>query len=597
MSATEILAYLAAAVIAVPISRRLGFGSVLGYLAAGIAIGPWALGLVDDVDHVLHVAEFGVVLLLFIIGLELQPSRLWALRKAVFGTGAAQVLITGAALWAAAMAFGLAAAPALIVGLTLALSSTAFVLQLLAERRQLTTRHGRTAFAILLFQDLAVIPLLALIPAFAPASGATDAGGAADVVLQLAAVAGLILGGRWLLKPLFRLVARDGGHEIFTAMSVLIVVAAAMLMVHVGLSAALGAFIAGVLLADSEFRHQLEAEIEPFKGLLLGLFFVAVGMSANLGLLADFPLRLIAMTLCLLLIKGAVLYGVGRITGLPAASARSLAVVLSQGGEFAFVLLAAAMEGQLIQRELFETLVLVVTLSMAATPFLVLLDERLASKERSSEPERAFDTPDSGDHRVIVAGLGRFGQIVARVLNMRGIAFTALESDASHVDFLRRFGNVVYYGDARRLELLRAARAGEANIFVVAVEDSATSIQIVETVKGHFPHLKIFARAVDRAHARALKDRKVDYVIRANFASSLEMAENVLTALGDPEDKARRSIQRFRQFDEELLEKERALQQDEGKLIQTVREAERELAFLFASDESSGRRKDKSKED
>ncbi len=597
MSASEILAYLAAAVIAVPLSRRLGFGSVLGYLAAGIAIGPWALGLVDDVDHVLHVAEFGVVLLLFIIGLELQPSRLWALRRAVFGTGGAQVLVSGAALWAVAMAFGLTAGPALVVGLTLALSSTAFVLQLLAERRQLTTRHGRTAFAILLFQDLAVIPLLALIPAFSPGAEESAGGGAAALALQLAAVAGLILGGRWLLKPLFRVVARDGGHEIFTAMSILIVVAAAMLMVQVGLSAALGAFIAGVLLADSEFRHQLEAEIEPFKGLLLGLFFVAVGMSANLGLLAEFPLRLVAMTLCLLLIKAAVLYGLGRITGLPAASARSLAAVLSQGGEFAFVLLAAAMEGRLIDRELFETLVLVVTLSMAATPLLVLLDERLGRSDAGTEPERAFETPEPGDHRVMIAGLGRFGQIVARVLNMRGVPFTALESDASHVDFLRRFGNVVYYGDARRLELLRAARAGEASIFVVAVEDAATSIQIVETVKRHFPKLKIFARATDRSHARALKDRNVDYVIRANFASSLEMAENVLTALGDAEEMAKLSIRRFREFDEQLLEKERALQQDEGKLIQTVREAERELAFLFASDDSSGGRKDKGGED
>jgi glutathione-regulated potassium-efflux system ancillary protein KefC/glutathione-regulated potassium-efflux system protein KefB len=593
VSPTEILAYLVAAAIAVPISRRLGFGSVLGYLAAGVAIGPWALGLVDDVDHVLHVAEAGVILLLFVIGLELQPSRLWALRRAVFGTGAAQVLVSGAALWGVALAFGLPPGPAAIVGLTLALSSTAFVLQLLAERKQLTTRHGRAAFSILLFQDLAVIPLLALVPMLSPGGGEEAGPGLAEIVLQVGAVAGLILGGRWLLRPVFRLVARDGGHEIFTAAALLIVIATATLMASVGLSAALGAFIAGVLLADSEFRHQLEAEIEPFKGLFLGLFFVAVGMSANLGLLAEIPLRIVGMTVILLGVKGVVLAVLGRLTGLPGGSSRSLAMVLSQGGEFAFVLLGAATQGRLIELELFQTLVLVVTLSMVATPFLVLLDEWLCRRAQTVEEPRPFETPESDDHRVVVAGLGRFGQIVARVLNMRGIPFTALESDARHVDFLRRFGNVVYYGDARRLDLLRAAHADKAKIFVVAVEDIEASTQIVEIVKRHFPQLKVFARATDRAHARALMDRKVDYVIRASFASSLEMAENVLMDLGDDRDRAHDSIRRFREFDEQLLERERALAQDEGKLIQTVRDAERELAFLFASDDHQGRTENK----
>jgi len=596
MTPTEILAYLVAAVIAVPISRRLGFGSVLGYLAAGIAIGPWALGLVDDVDHVLHLAEIGVVMLLFVIGLELQPSRLWALRKAVFGSGSAQVLATGAVLWGTALAFGVPAGPAVIVGLTLALSSTAFVLQLLAERRQLTTRHGRAAFAILLFQDLAVIPLLALVPAFSP-GGADPAGTqTAGVLLQVGAVAGLVVGGRWLLKPLFRIVARDGGHEIFTATALLIVAGAAWLMISVGLSAGLGAFIAGVLLADSEFSHQLEAEIEPFKGLFLGLFFVAVGMSANLGLLTEIPLRLVGMALCLIVLKAGVLYAVGRLGGLPHGPSRSLALVLSQGGEFAFVIFAAATANGLIDRDLFATLLLVVTLSMAATPFLVLFDEWLCRRERAGEETRPYETPESDDHRVIIAGLGRFGQIVARVLNMRGIPFTALESDARQVDFVRKFGNVVYYGDARRLELLRAAHVGEAKIFVVAVEDIEASTQIVEVVKRHFPHLKVFARATDRAHARALMDRHVDYVIRASFVSSLEMAENVLQSLGDDEARARDSIRRFREFDEQLLERERALAQDEGKLIQTVREAERELAFLFASDDQTGKTQDKGKD-
>jgi monovalent cation:proton antiporter-2 (CPA2) family protein len=585
MSLTELLAYLVAAVIAVPISRRLGFGSVLGYLAAGFAIGPWGLRLFADVDRILHLAEFGVVLLLFIIGLELQPTRLWALRKGIFGSGTAQVLLTGALLSGAALAFGLAWQSALIIGLILALSSTAFVLQLLAERKQLTTRHGRTAFTILLLQDIAVIPLLALIPMLAPTPAMTPHP-VADYFLQIGAVLALIVGGRYLLRPMFRIAARDGGHEIFTATALVVVVGAALMMIAVGLSAGLGAFLAGVLLADSEFRHELEAEIEPFKGLLLGLFFVAVGMSTNLGLLVDIPWRIIGMTVALISMKAAVLYVVGRVSGLPTTSARSLAFVLAQGGEFAFVLFAAALQGRLIERELFELLILIVTLSMIATPFLVIADERLARAGRAREEKREWDKVESDrDHDVIIAGLGRFGQVVARILSMRRIPFTALESDTRQVDFVRRFGNVVYYGDTTRLELLRAAHVERARVFVVAVEDVEASVRTVELVKHHFPKLKIFARATDRAHARALRNRNVDYVIRENYVSSLEMAENLLRMLGDPPDKARDSIQRFRRFDEELLERERAVDQDEGRLVQTVTEAERELAFLFHSDE------------
>ena len=584
MSLTELLAYLIAAVIAVPIARRFGFGSVLGYLAAGIVIGPWGLKLFADVDRILHLAEFGVVLLLFIIGLELQPTRLWALRKGIFGTGTMQVLLTGALLSGAGLAFGLAWKSALIIGLILALSSTAFVLQLLAERKQLTTRHGRVAFTILLLQDIAVIPLLALIPMLAPV--ATGDSPSTNVLLQLGAVLALIAGGRWLLRPMFRIAARDGGHEIFTATALVVVVGASLLMIQVGLSAGLGAFLAGVLLADSEFRHELEAEIEPFKGLLLGLFFVAVGMSTNLGLLADIPWQILGMTVALIGLKAAVLFFVGRISGLPTTSARSLAFVLAQGGEFAFVLFAAALQGRLIERELFELLVLIVTLSMIATPFLVLADERLGRTSRAREDKRDWDKVEADrDHDVIIAGLGRFGQVVARVLNMRRIPFTALESDTHQVDFVRRFGNIVYYGDATRLELLRAAHVDRAKVFIVAIEDVEASVRTVELVKRHYPQLKVFARATDRAHARALRDRNVDYVIRENYVSSLEMAENLLLALGDPADKARESIRQFRHFDEDLLERERAVAQDEGRLVQTVTEAERELAFLFHSDE------------
>ncbi len=582
MTLTELFAFLAATCVAVPLFRMFGFGSVLGYMAAGIAIGPYGLGAFQDVDSVLHASEFGVVLLLFIIGLELKPSRLWVMRRAVFGLGTAQVMITATALAVLAWILGQGLSAAIVIGLGLALSSTAFVLQILAERKALTSQYGRSTFAILLFQDLAVIPILAVLALLAPEAGA--AGGAGTVMLKLGAIIALVVGGRYLLRPAFRLAAAVGGHEVFTAAALATVVGAALLMYLVDISMALGAFIAGVLLADSEFRHQLEAEIEPFKGLLLGLFFVAVGMSAELSLLAAEPLLILALAAALLAIKGAILFGLGRASGLPLPAARDMAFVLPQGGEFAFVIFAAAVAKGLLADQVADLLILVVTMTMVATPLLVLAKERVfkGQQDRAAQPE--FDTIDDDEPRIIIAGIGRFAQIIARILHVRSIPFTALESDMEQLEIVRKFGNKAYFGDVNDLGLLRAAKAEKAELVIVAVDGVEPSLKVVRNLKTHYPHLKIFARARDRHHAHQLEDLGADWILRETYGSSLEMATAVLESLGDAPDRARGTVARFREHDEALLAEEHAVVHDEGKHIQTVEEAQRELEALFEAD-------------
>ncbi len=579
----ETAIFLGAAIIAVPLFRQLGFGSVLGYLAAGMVIGPWGLGLISGVDSILHFAELGVVLLLFIIGLELQPSRLWVLRKSIFGLGAAQVIVTGALLALCGYALGLSIETSVIVGLGLAMSSTAFVLQMLAEKKQLTATHGRSAFAILLFQDLAVIPLLALIPLLGVSNAAPLGTGVlvqtGKVVLVLIAI---VVGGRFLLRHVFRVIARSGSQEIFTATALLVVIGASLLMELVGLSMALGAFLAGVLLADSEYRHELEANIEPFKGLLLGLFFIAVGMSANVGLIISGPLQVLALVAGLLFAKFAVLFVLGKLFGHSNESARNLAVVLPQGGEFAFVLLSAAAIHQVLERDLADLLIVVVTLTMAATPLLFAFNESVLRRWR--HPTVEFDKVEGSDHQVIIAGFGRVGQIVGRILRVKKIPFTALEPSSSQVDFVRRFGNKIYYGDPSRLDLLRAAHADRAKVFVLTTEDIVSSIRTAETVRKHFPHLEIYARAHNRRHAHLLMDIGVKYLIRETFLSSLEMAEHILRGLGKSEEEAKNTVQIFKWHDDATLIKQHAIHHDESKLIQSAKEAASELEELFESD-------------
>ena len=581
----QVAIFLGAAVAVVPIVKRAGFGSVLGYMLAGAIVGPWALDLVDDEREILHLAEFGVVLLLFVIGLELQPRRLWTMRRAVFGLGGGQFALTAAALAGLAFALGLPLEAAVVAGLALSLSSTAFALQALAERNELTTRHGRLSFSILLFQDLAVIPILALLPLLAPASGAA-AGGIPwlDIATAVGTIALVAVGGRYLLRYVLRLIARFGTHEVFTATALLTVVGAALLMELAGLSMALGAFLAGVLLADSEYRHELEADIEPFKGLLLGLFFMAVGMTVDIGLVIETPLAVLGLALGLMLVKMLCLAAVARVDTSNWRTVRGTAVALSQGGEFAFVILALGVSSSLMEGRAADMLIVAVTLSMAATPLAFKAGDRLNARlEREPEPD--YERHIEEENRVIVAGFGRVGQIVGRILRLRRIGFTALETSAEQVDFVRRFGNKVYYGDASRVELLRAARADKAVLFVLAIEDVERSLATARAVRKHFPHLTIFARARNRRHAYALMDLGIDRIVRDTFHSSLELAQGVLVELGLGELDSRQTVETFRDHDTARLVAQHGIAHDTDRMIEETRHWTRELEEMFAEDE------------
>jgi glutathione-regulated potassium-efflux system ancillary protein KefC/glutathione-regulated potassium-efflux system protein KefB len=584
--------FLAAAVVAVPLFRRFRLGAVLGYLAAGIAIGPFGLGFIGETDNVMHLAELGVVLLLFVIGLELQPSRLWVLRKAVFGLGGAQVVFTGAALAGLARALGLPWQESLVIGLALSMSSTAFVLQVLAERGELTTRHGRSSFAILLFQDLAIIPLLALIPLLGVGEGIPSGAQAWLAALKAVGVIGVVVaGGRYLLRPVLQAIAASRIQEIFTAAALLTVIGTSLLVSSVGLSMSLGAFLAGVLLADSEYRHELEANIEPFKGLLLGLFFISVGMSVDLGLLGREPLKIALAVLALLLVKAAVLFALGRVSGQSVQSSRRLAAALAQGGEFAFVLFAVATTGGIMSQLQSDMLVIVVTLSMMLTPLALALDDWIG-RIGAHEAKEEFERIEAGEAPVVIAGFGRVGQIVGRVLRARNIAFTALDKSSEQIETVRRFGSRAYYGDASRLDLLRAARTDKAKLFILAIDDVEASLRTAETVKRHFTDVKILARARNRFHAYRLMDLGVDRIVRETFFSSLELGEQVLRELGLSEWDAKDTAATFRRHDEEILQRQHAVYHDETRLIQTTQEAARELEGLFESDSEDRRRVD-----
>jgi monovalent cation:proton antiporter-2 (CPA2) family protein len=577
--------FLAATVLAVPLCRKLGLGSVLAYLLAGMVLGPWGVRLIEDGQGVLHIAEFGVVMLLFVIGLELQPSRLRAMHKAVFGLGLMQVLVTSLVLGVIGWLLGLSGDAAIVVGFALSLSSTPLVLQLLAERHQLNTQHGRASFGILLFQDIAVMPMLALLPllgshrAEQPLVDTLAGAGKAIAVLLL-----LVFGGRYILRPLLRAVAETRLKEVFTAAALLVVIGTGLLFDLVGLSMALGSFVAGVLLADSEYRHELEADIEPFKGLLLGLFFVSVGMTANLGAILDHPVRIAALVLALIAIKFALIWIIARFSGYNSANARGMAFSLAQAGEFGFVLFALGVINGIIDRPLADTLLIVVTISMIVSPLLMMLQTPLEKRLARGGERRDYDRIESDDSRVIVAGFGRFGQIIGRVLRMRRIRFTALESDVAQVDFVRRFGNRVYYGDASRRDVLEAAGAARAEVFVLAMDDIDLSVRTAEIVRKHFPHLKLLARARNRQHAIRLMDLEVRYVIRETYLSSLDMAKQALEALGMSHADAIDSIERFDEHDRRALESQREARDDEQKLIQSAQQTARELEQLFEQD-------------
>lgn len=583
----QIAILLLAAVIAVPIAQRLGLGAVLGFLLAGVAIGPWGFALGPTFHEVWHIAEFGVVLLLFVIGIEMQPRRLWALRRVIFGVGGLQVGLSGVALavilW---LLLDMGPSAALVSGLALALSSTAFAIQLLVERKELRAHHGRAAFAILLFQDLAVVPILALLPLLSVGGEGISLSAALLQTLRVVAVmTGLVVGGHYLLRPVLRLVALTRIPEIFTATALLIVLGVALIMAWADLSVALGAFVAGVLLADSEYRHQLEVTIAPFKGLLLGLFFIAVGMSIDIGLIVSEALYLLALTVGLIVLKGGILYLLGRRNGLSVPAARRLAATLPQGGEFAFVILSAAVAKGLLEQAQVDLLVAAVTLSMMLTPLLVKATAWFNDRYVEARPGPDNDWAEAGEQPVIIAGFGRVGQIVARLLRTHKIGFVALDNSPERIDFVRRYGSKAFYGDATQLDVLRSAGVGDARLFVLAIDNEAASLQCARTVREHYPQLQIIARARNRHHAYGLMELGINVIHRETFRSSLDMAGDTLKWLGVPPEEVAKRMKVFGMRDQERLFEHSDMVDDAAHSARLGIQAAQELEQQFERDE------------
>ena len=584
--------YLAAAVIAVPIARALGLGAIIGYLAAGIAIGPWGLALVSNVQDILHFAEFGVVLMLFLVGLELQPSRLWSLRRPILGLDMAQMAGCALLLWGCAWALGLPWRVALVGALGLALSSTAIALQVLNERNLLRTDSGQKAFSILLFQDVAAIPILALLPLLGVAARAEALQPHAPLDLLpealkiIAVVAAIVFGGRWVLRPLLRWIAKSKTPEIFTAASLFLVVGIAMLMLTVGLSMALGAFLAGVLLADSEYRRELETDIEPFKGLLLGLFFIAVGMSIDFGVIAHHPFAMLGLLLGFLAIKAAVIWLLARVTAMAYQERPLFTLLLAQGGEFAFVVFQSGATFGAIAPDHASLLIGAVALSMLMGPLLLVwLDRVLLQRHatlQSAPQAQEISEPQSAP--VIIAGFGRYGQIVARMMLAQGVPATVLDHSVEMLEVAHTFGYRVFYGDATRVNLLRMAGAQQARILVVAVDAPEQSLKIVQLAKKHFPHLHIVARARDVTHWHALRDLGVQHVERELFESSLRTARTVLELTGLSQADADALAERFRAHNIALSERMYEHHNDREAMIAVARQGRQQLVEQLAKE-------------
>ncbi|MDT7835807.1 glutathione-regulated potassium-efflux system protein KefC [Aquabacterium sp. OR-4] len=583
--------YLGAAVLAVPIARLLGLGAIVGYLAAGIAIGPWGLRLVTETTTILHVAEFGVVLMLFLVGLELEPRRLWALRRPIFGGGSLQLLGSAALMLGVGVAAGLPWPVALVAGLGLAMSSTAIGLGVLAERNLGATTSGQHVLSVALLQDIAAIPVLALVPllAAAPLGAAHEGGGWWGAAKALGVVAGIVFGGRLLLRPALRWIARSDTPEIFTAAALLLVVATATLMQAVGLSMALGAFLAGVLLAESEYRRALETDLEPFKGLLLGLFFIAVGMGIDFAVIAAHPGWMAAVVAGFLLLKAAVLWLLAHLARLPLAERPVFVILLAQGGEFGFVVFQAAQQAGVIDGATSSFLVAAVAISMLATPLLLPLADRwwlprLAARAPRTEPPAETRLSEPQAAPVIIAGFGRFGQVVGRLLNASGLQATVLEHDAEQVEAVRRFGWPVFYGDASRLDLLRMAGAAEARVFVLAIDDVEQSVAVAALVREHFPQLTVVARARNVTHYLKLRALGITLIERETLDASLMSGRHVLEQLGWQPHAARNQALRFRQHTVALIEQMRAHVGDEQELIALAKQGRQQLEAMWAQE-------------
>ncbi len=588
-----VLVFLVAAVVAVPLARRFGLGAVLGYLLAGAAIGPWALRVVTDVESILSFSEFGVVLMLFVIGLELAPSKLWALRQTIFGYGALQMAGCALLIGALAAAFGASWQVALVAGLGLALSSTAIALATLGERNLFATPAGKASFGILLFQDIAAIPMIALLPMLT-LDGPQPADGQAWIgaVKAVAVIAAVVVGGRYLVRPALRFIARTGMREMFTAFALLLVVGIAAMMEAVGMSMALGTFLAGVLLADSEYRHALEADIEPFKGLLLGLFFMAVGMSIDFGVMAQQPWQVLGLVAAVVGAKVLVLRLLAPRFEIARGQRLLFALLISQAGEFAFVVFGVARSAGLLPADIAALLVLVVALSMVTTPLLLLAYDQIVAPRAGKLRQRADDTIEPQDNPVLIAGFGRFGQIVGRLLYAQGIGVTVLDHDPDQIDFLRQFGFKVFYGDATRMDLLEAAGAAKAKILVVAVDGMDESLALIDRVRQRFPHLRIYARARHVSHVYLLKDRGVELFEREMFEGSLMLGRRVLEGLGLDPAEARAAAMKFRRHNIAAIDRFYPHYTDQKTMVSLARQARDELEEMFRQDREQRRRRE-----
>ncbi|EXC28910.1 MULTISPECIES: monovalent cation:proton antiporter-2 (CPA2) family protein [Acinetobacter calcoaceticus/baumannii complex] len=575
--------FLGASLILVPLGKRLGIATVLGYLFTGILLGPSVLNIAHDPEAIMELAEFGVILLMFLIGLELRPQRLWEMRDSIFVMGSLQVLISGAILMLIVLLlFQQQLSVSFVIGFALALSSTAFVLQLLTEKQQLNTTYGQQSFSILLFQDIAAIPLLAIIPLLAGTESTHH--GVAYFAAIIATFTGLFMFSRYVMRPFFRFVAKSGATELITAVGLFIILAVVLLMDTLGISTTLGAFLTGVLLADSEFRHEVEASIAPFKGLLLGLFFMTVGMTTQLSLLIEMPLLIIGGAVGLLLIKTLILTAIARYKKYSWNNSLLLGTCLAQGGEFAFVILSLAKSEKVLTQAILEPVTLIVTLSMVLTPVIYWIMATqvipLFNKERPPE----YDEIPQQDNPIIIAGFGRFGQIIARIARLQHLGFTAIDNNLHQVDFVRRYGGKLYYGDVTQPDLLRSAGIEKAKVFILAIDDVEDSMNVARHLRLNYPNLKLLVRARDRHHVHLLRDLGVEYIWRETYLSSLGMAYRALRELGISDEQAYNNIEIFRDYDEKLLIQQQSIYTDEQKIFETHRNALAELEHLFESD-------------
>lgn len=581
----QALVFIGSSVLLVPIFHRLGFGSVIGYLIAGILVGPSGLKLISEAESVLHFAELGVVILLFIIGLEIQPRKLWTMKRRLLGLGGAQIFISTAIFSFLGNLFGLSMIASIIIGFGLSLSSTAFALQTLSDKNQFKTEFGQASFSILLMQDLFAIPALAIIPALS-----TNAEQKTDFLTLGLFIPGFLicayLANRYLIRPLFKMVAATKAREIFTATTLFIVLGVATVMVKFGLSAALGTFIAGMLLADSEYKHELEANLDPFKSLLMGLFFIAVGMGVRLDLVFSMPLTIFGLSLGYLFIKFYVIYGVGRASKLNHENSKQMAMTVAQGGEFAFVIFGIVLQGKYVDGSIINILTAVITISMALNPLLVLLYEKISQMRQKPIIAPTYDQIKDESPHIIIAGYGRFGQMMGRVLRSQAIPFVAVDHDADQIELLRKFSHKVYYGDASRADILESAGAKKAKYIVLAIDDVEMNVKTAEVIKEHFPHIKIFARARNRGHVFSLMDLGVSVIKRETFDSSVHFVGDLLLDMGYEKDRVSTIVERFKSHDELMLHEQYKVREDDKQFVSISNQAMAQLAQVL-NDEST----------